>query len=187
MTQCTVLAQEWVSVDGFASGPSDEFEIFSAAPDTSDGDAYNVGLTKQVSTVLLGANTYRSFVEVWPTSDHPMAVHVNAAAKVVASRTLTEAPWGEHTPARIVDDVVTFVRRERDHDGGLVLVWGSLAIMRVLAKAGELDELEVFVSPLIQGNGQLLFGSDGPYRMRQIGGTIWDSGLTRLRYSLRDG
>ena len=28
----------------------------------------------------------------------------------------------------------------------------------------------MFVSPLIQGSGQLLFGSDGPYRMRQIGG-----------------
>ena len=29
----------------------------------------------------------------------------NAARKVVASRTLTEAPWGDHAPATVVDAV----------------------------------------------------------------------------------
>ena len=180
----TVLAQQWISVDGFASGPADEFEIFAAAPDTGEADAYNATLVEQVDVVLLGAHSYRSFVDFWPTADHPMAKHVNAVTKVVASRTLVEAPWGGHAPARVVPDAVRFVRDQRARNGGLVLVWGSLQLRRALAREGELDQLEVFVSPLIQGTGTSLFGADGPYRMRQIDGAVWDSGLARLRYDL---
>lgn len=183
MATTTVLAQQWISIDGFASGPSDEFEIFAAAPNTGDADAYNATLVRQVGTVLLGASSYRSFVKFWPTSDHPMAEHVNAATKVVASRTLIEAPWGDHAPARVVPDAIRFVREQRIRNGGLILLWGSLQLMRALAREGELDQLEVFVSPLIQGTGTSLFGADGPYRMRQIDGTVWDSGLTRLHYA----
>ena len=184
MVTTRVLAQQWISVDGFASGPTDEFEIFAAATDTGDADAYNATLVQQVDVVLLGAHTYRSFVEFWPTSDHPVARQVNAATKVVASRTLDEAPWGDHDPARVAPDAVRFVRDQRTLGGGLILLWGSLQLMRALAREGELDQLEVLVSPLVQGSGTSLLGSDGPYRMRQIDGEVWASGLTRLRYDL---
>lgn len=57
-----VIAQQWVSADGFASGPTDETELFAALSDFSHGEAHNVELLRDVDVVLLGRRTYESFV-----------------------------------------------------------------------------------------------------------------------------
>ena len=58
-----VIAQQWFSVDGFASGPTDEAEIFAAVPEATDRASmgYNETPISDVETVLLGRR-YESFV-----------------------------------------------------------------------------------------------------------------------------
>src|SRR5690242_9049600 len=95
-----VIAQQWVSVDGFASGAVDESEIFAAMTDFTDSERHNQRLLTEVDAVLLGRRTYETFVRFWPTATgQPMAELVNRIPKLVCSTTLTEAPWGDHPPA----------------------------------------------------------------------------------------
>jgi RibD domain-containing protein len=98
-----VLAQQWVSVDGFAAGPDGEQEIFEAAgaAASADSERHITAVLDGVDVVLLGRRSYEAFAAFWPVAhDQPMAARVNAVPKVVCSTTLTAAPWGDFAPAR---------------------------------------------------------------------------------------
>jgi dihydrofolate reductase len=182
-----VVAQQWVSVDGFAAGPAGEGDIFAGVPTASDRRSMelNEALIPEVETVLLGRRSYESFVRFWPTEhsrDVPVAPLVNAVPKLVASSTLAAAPWGEHAPAEVVPDAVARVRALRAGSGGIVLVWGSLALMRTLLDAGQVDELDLFVAPVALGSGTPLAGR--PLGLRQIGGEIFPAGGAHLRFAV---
>ncbi len=78
-----VVAQQWISVDGFASGTTDEWELFAAVPEAADvaAMAHNEAFLPEVETVVLGRRTYASFVDFWPTERArgiPVAPLVNA-------------------------------------------------------------------------------------------------------------
>lgn len=184
-----VLAQQWVSADGFASGRTDESELFAALSDFSHGETHNLALLADVDRVLLGRRTYESFVRFWPTAeDQPMAPAVNGMPKTVFSTTLETAPWGADAPAEVVADAEAHVRGLRGEPGGYALIWGSLALMRSLLAAGLVDELELFVAPIALGQGTRLIDPDHPVPLELVDGEVWSSGAVRLRHRvLGDG
>ncbi|MEJ2860177.1 dihydrofolate reductase family protein [Actinomycetospora flava] len=184
-----VVAQQWISIDGFATGPTDEMEIFAGVPAASDARSMelNAELIADVETVLLGRRTYEAFVTFWPTEaarDVPITPLVNAVPKVVASSTLTAAPWGGHAPASVVPDAVAHVRALRAEPGGIVLVWGSLALMRTLLDAGLVDELDLFVAPIALGGGTPLVTPGRPLGLRQLAGEVFPAGGAHLRFAV---
>src|SRR5262245_11961305 len=114
-----VILQELVSLDGFAAGPDDELDFFETVTDYGEVDADNLEMLKDIDTVLLGAQTYRLFVDYWPTAaGEPVAEAVNTIAKVVFSATLDRAPWGRWDPARVVGaDATDEVARLKQQPG----------------------------------------------------------------------
>lgn len=177
-----VVVQEWVSLDGFASGPTDEMDIMSVVTDDTDqrSQSYNAEFLAEASAVLLGSRTYRKFVEYWPTADEQIADRVNELPKIVASTSLESAPWGDHAPATVVADVEDHVRQFRRNGEGTLVVWGSLALTHSLMDAGLVDELDLFVTPVWLGEGtRLLPGSR--VRVEQLSSEDWGE-LTHLRY-----
>lgn len=178
-----VVAQEWMSLDGYASGPSGEDEIFAAVPEAADAASqrWNEALLDDVDLVLLGRTTYDAFVRFWPESDEPIAARVNAISKTVCSRSLSTAWWGSFTPARVERDAVSYVRGLREGTTGTVLVWGSLSLVHQLVEAGELDELDLFVAPVTLGAGTPLLPS--AVRLRQLGAEPFPGAL-HVRYAL---
>lgn len=181
-----VVAQQWVSLDGFASGPGGEGDIFAAVPPEADAAsmAHNERLLPSVAEVLLGRRSYEAFVQVWPTADVPIAARVNTVPKVVLSRTLTAAPWGGFAPARVERDAVGHVRRRRQEAEGDLLLWGSLDLMATLLAAGEVDELDLFVAPLALGGGSPLLPPGLRLGLELVEAETWP-GVVHLRYRVR--
>ncbi|MBU2662652.1 dihydrofolate reductase family protein [Actinoplanes bogorensis] len=179
-----VVAQQWMSLDGYASGPDGEEPLFAAIPPDADAASqkWNDNLLDDVDAVLLGRRSYESFVQFWPTATEPIAARVNTIDKVVFSATLESAPWGDHPPATIHHDAVSYLRERRSTETTL-LVWGSLALMHDLMAAGELDELDLFVAPAALGAGTPLIPAGTPLALTQLGGEIWP-GATHLRYAV---
>ncbi|WP_286930018.1 MULTISPECIES: dihydrofolate reductase family protein [Aeromicrobium] len=178
-----VMAQEWTSLDGYAAGPSGEGEIFAAVPPEADAASqrWNLELLDRVDHVLLGRRTYDLFVQYWPEADDPIAERVNAIPKVVCSRSLDAAPWGGFAPARVVPDASAHLRSFHDGTDGVVLVWASLSIVHELVEAGQLDELDLFVAPVVLGGGTPLLPA--PVGLRQL--AVEDlCGATHLRLAL---
>jgi dihydrofolate reductase len=179
-----VIAQQWISLDGFASGPDGEGDIFAAVEDFTGSEKYNRILLDSVDQVLLGRRSYESFVRFWPMAGgEPMAARVNTVEKVVFSTTLEAAPWGDFAPAKVVRDAVAHVREAKQAPGGALLMWGSLELMRSLMREKLVDELDVFVAPVLLGAGTPLVAPDGPYALTQLDGEVWGSSV-HCRYAV---
>ena len=181
-----VLVQQWVSVDGMVAGPNGETDIFDAVTDFSASDRHNAALLDSIDEVLLGRRTYEEFVQFWPTADgEALAPLINALPKTVASTTLRDAPWGEHSRARIVFDAVEHIRSRRTGASGTTIVWGSITVMRALLRADLVDQLELFVAPVLLGTGTPLLDPAGPsVRLMLRDSETWPGGSLRARYAI---
>lgn len=177
-----VLAQEWLSLDGFAAGPGGEADIFAAVSPEADSASqqWNQRLLGSVDEVLLGRATYEMFAAYWPTAKEPVAAQVNMVRRTVFSRSLTAAPWGDFAPAAVESDPISYVRGRRT--SGTILVWGSLSIVQALHSAGELDELDLFIAPVVLGEGRRLPAGHHS-RLQLVHAEQWD-GSMHLRYLL---
>src|SRR3954470_11078351 len=102
-----VILQEIVSLDGYAAGPNGDvaFIVASTRGDPRWG-AEQTALLDTVDTLLLGRVTYDLFSQIWPTrtqgEEKAFADKFNGLQKVVFSKTLERAPWGNWPAGKIV-------------------------------------------------------------------------------------
>jgi len=93
----------------------------------------------------------------WPRQPdtNPIAAHLNATPKFVATRTLTSLDW---EGAEVLDgDLETSVRKlKADGDGGITIL-GSGVLVHELMQLHLVDGLRLFVHPLLLGTGKRLF------------------------------
>ncbi len=159
----SVIVIEFVTLDGVVSDPDGRGGTptggwaFRHGPDTAAGDKFNLGRVLDEGVLLLGRTTWQLFSGLWPHRDDPFSQRMNAAAKLVASRTLTDATaW---VNSQVIDgDLVDTVKQEsRD-----VIVTGSLSVVRALMAEDLIDEYRLLIFPTILGAGQRLFPAEGP-------------------------
>lgn len=181
-----LIVQEYVSADGFAAATDGNLDFFGSVRDYSEIDRDARRLLEGVDTILLGAATYRMFVEYWPTAeDQPVAPDINGIPKVVVSSTLQSAPWGEWPEATVLSgDAVELVADLKAREGENIILWGSLTLARSLLSAGLVDEVQLLVCPVALGEGQGLFPADTG-ELELIDCHANATGLVALRYRPR--
>ena len=131
-------------------------------------------------TVLFGRRTYEEFAQVWPSrgDDDPFARFLNSSEKLVASHGSPALPWG---PARVVSgDEVGALKEEAGPD---VIVLGSITLVGSLLRGGVLDQLELFVMPVVIGSGQRLFDGPDSVRLRLTESRRFSNGVLLVRYA----
>jgi dihydrofolate reductase len=106
--------------------------------------------------ILLGRKTYEIFAAHWPYSSEPGADQLNNAKKYVVSRTLDKVDWNNST--LVEGDVVQEIRNLKEQDGPELWVHGSSNLIQTLLKHNLVDELRVWVFPVVIGKGKRLFG-----------------------------
>ncbi|GAA4077877.1 dihydrofolate reductase family protein [Nonomuraea soli] len=149
------------------------FDVFSTLDGygsyTSDGDwggywgkqgpeflARRLALYSEKQRLVLGANTFRQFVEVLGPSDEesqvndPVNTRLRNLPTTVVSTTL-QAPltWPDSTLAS--SDAVDVVARLKQESAVPLRSHGSLAMNRALMAAGLVDRVQVTVFPVISG------------------------------------
>jgi dihydrofolate reductase len=189
-----VVVQEFVTLDGFAAGPNGELDFVTesgtgdprSGPFVEDQLAFIDG----VDTILLGAVTYRLFSEYWPKQSvetQGIADMLNATPKVVFSRTLDQAPWGQWEPARLVPGSAgDEIRRLRSEPGRDLVLWGSLSLAQSLLKEGLVDEYHLWLCPVLLGRGQRLFEDARETQWLTMLETTTYDGLVSIRYERTD-
>lgn len=86
--------------------------------------------------------------------------------KYVVSRTLTEPlPWKNSTLLR--GEAAETVGALKKSDKNLVVL-GSGELVQALLKHDLVDEMLLFIHPLLLGKGRRLFGDDGPARTLEL-------------------
>jgi dihydrofolate reductase len=135
-----------------------------------------------LEALLLGRKTYETFAAYWPqaAADDPIAARLNSAPKYVASRTLDSVEW---TNSRLIEgdvaDAVAGLKREH----GQIDVIGSGNLVQTLLRHDLVDRLNVWVYPVLLGNGKRLF-ADGtvPTALRLVESATFPKGAVLLAY-----
>ena len=138
---------------------------------------------KATDAYLFGRRTYEKFLAYWPTQpdENPMAAHLNGTPKYVASRTLDAVGW--RNTQLLKGPVPDAVRALKAEDGGSIAVLGSGVLVRTLFEHDLVDELKLFIHPLIIGSGKRLF-PDSPEmrRLELVDVTPTTTGVLLARY-----
>ncbi|WP_406035392.1 dihydrofolate reductase family protein [Nocardioides sp. NBC_00163] len=185
---------EFLSVDGVMQGlgsPDEDREGgfehggWGAPYGAALGEVLSADIGAQTSAYVMGRRTYQKMAEFWPTQPdtNPMAASLNSAPKYVATRTLDDLAW---SGASVLEgDVVDAVAGLKTEGQGAIVALGSGDLVRQLMSAGLIDELRLFVHPLLLGTGKRLFG-DLPFpcslRLEDIAST--SLGTVALTYAV---
>ena len=103
--------------------------------------------------LLLGRTTYDIFRSYWPHQSDEIGRAFNGVPKYVASRGTPELTWD--TSIQIAD-VATEVRdlRERHEQ---IHTWGSANLLQTLFREGLVDQVNLWMCPVVIGQGKRLF------------------------------
>ena len=186
-----LIVQDFVSADGFAADANNEFTFYEFLDGgTAEFDRNQLEWLETVDTMVLGASTYRMFVEYWPTpasNDEIIAPSLNSLRRFVFSRHLTRAPWGDMAEAAIESgDPLEAIRRIKAEAVGDIVVWGSLSLAGTFLAAGVVDSVRLVVMPIAIGTGRGVFppGQD-PTMLTLQSATAYDQGLVEMVYGIR--
>jgi dihydrofolate reductase len=120
----------------------------------------------------------------FPTAtDDPNADVLNAARKVVFSRTLKTADWANTTIAS--GDLGQEVDKRRRGGDGYIIVHGGISLWRSLARLDLIDEYRVTMVPYLAGEGTRLFEDAGKSRQLDLVSSIALSSGLQLDYRRR--
>jgi dihydrofolate reductase len=131
--------------------------------------------------LLLGRRSDEWFAARWLAKSGEWADRLNSLPKYVVSSTLQEPKWSNSTILR--GDVVSEVSKLKQELAGDIVVYASYQLGRTLIEHDLVDELRLFVYPVVLGAGERLFGETSdrkPMRLVDIR-TVGD-GLTFLTY-----
>ncbi len=159
---------------GWAAPYGDDVQAAAAAEGVKGTTAY-----------LFGRRTYEKMAAFWPSQPdtNPMAKHLNAADKYVATRTPFEPDWQR---AQVLDgELAAAVTDLKSHGSGTIAVLGSGVLVEELVAHDLIDRYRLFLHPLVLGTGKRLFReSDRPTRLRLAGCTPTSTGVLLLDYTV---
>ena len=177
---CTAMT----SLDGYIADEHGEFDW--AAPD-GDVHAFVNDLERPIGTYLYGRRLYEVMV-YWETlgaqpDQQPVALDYaelwRAADKIVYSTTLAAAGSARTRIERTFDpDAVRAMKDAADRD----LSIGGPALAAHAFRAGLVDEVRVFVSPITVGGGSRFLPDRLRLNLRLLDERKFDSGVVYLRY-----
>jgi dihydrofolate reductase len=189
-----LIAIEFLTLDGVMQGlgsPDEDrdggFEHggwgAQFAPGISDAGAQGAAET---AAYLFGRRTYEKMSAFWPTQpdSNPFAASLNSRPKFVVSRTLRNPQWARTSLlSGELADSITALKSSVD---GQIAILGSGILVHELMALEVVDELQLFVHPLLLGTGKRLFRELPRPRQLELAGVSSSSlGTVMLRYRVR--
>jgi dihydrofolate reductase len=135
---------------------------------------YATKLVDEADALLLGRATYEVFAGSWPEREGDMADRMNALPKHVASRTLTDPTWNATVIEGDLAEAVADLKRE---DGRSIVKYGTGEVDRTLIPGGLVDELHLWVFPVLAGGGQRLLDGIETQHLQLVETTPFESGI----------
>jgi dihydrofolate reductase len=183
----------FVTLDGVMQGPGGHDEDLSGGFELGGWVSPHIDETfgrkvdeifGRAEAILLGRTTYDMMYPYWsqfPDQDNVVAAGLNNLPKHIATSHPDDLTWQNAVP--IEGDVVEAVRKLKDEPGGELQVHGSHGLIQTLLEAGLVDELNIFVFPVVLGEGKRLFGpGTPPMGMRLESSEVSNTGVVIATY-----
>jgi dihydrofolate reductase len=177
-----------VSLDGYFEGPNREIDWHHV--DEELHQHMNDWLAA-AGAFADGRITYELMESVWPAAAADPASHPVMAEfgriwidkpKVLYSRTRSEAGWNTTVLRDVVPEEVAELKARTPGD----VVIGGADVAATFLRHDLVDEIRLYVHPVVLGEGRPLFGpGSGPRQMRLAETRTFGNGVVLLRYLTR--
>ena len=137
-----------VSLDGVIEAP-ERWAIFD-----EEATQRSMQALDNYDAFVMGRVTYELFRENWRAGGNPYIDRIGAMPKYVASQSLTEVTWNA---TLLGSDVVAAIERLKAEPGKDLIKYGNSRLDATLLRAGLVDELQVWIMPVVVGSGQRIF------------------------------
>jgi dihydrofolate reductase len=177
-----VVVSAFVSLDGYIEAPNREM-----VPPPPTPDLFRHFIERNLSRAgvfVYGRVSYEGMVGYWtsPAADPKEAAKLAASRKVVFSKTLAKADWGQVEIAR-GDPAAVVKRLKAETDKDIVLLGGA-GVVNSFIRAGLVEEYFVLVTPTLLGGGKRLFEEGLPRaKLTLVESRQFDSGSVLLTYA----
>ncbi|MFH1806273.1 MAG: dihydrofolate reductase family protein [Pseudomonadota bacterium] len=165
------------SLDGYIARPNgavDWLEDYDPAEFDFDG------FLSQIGTLIIGRKTFDQVVafDDWPYGERRTIV--------LTSHPLTgKIPENTTAYGGSLIELVTQLRDDKSSQGDIWIVGGASVVTQFLF-AGLADRMEIFIIPVILGEGLPLFGKDAAHATpKLVSSGHYTSGVVRMEYNLR--
>jgi dihydrofolate reductase len=146
-----------VSLDGVIEAP-ERWAIF-------DDEASELSMQEldNYDAFVMGRVTYERFRDNWGAGGNPYFDRIGAMPKYVASRSLDDLTWNA---TLLGPDIVTAIQDLKAQPGKDLIKYGTRRLDATLLGAGLVDELRVWIMPVVVGSGQRIFEDVEPSSLR---------------------
>jgi len=135
----------------------------------------------RTEALLLGRRSDEWFAARWASRPGEWADRLNSLPKYVVSSTLEEPRWTNSTVLK--GDVVSQVSKLKQELDGDIVIYASYQLGRTLMEHDLVDELRLFVYPVLLGDGERLFTETSDKKpLRLVGARTVGDGLVFLTY-----
>ncbi len=137
----------------------------------------------QTEALLLGRRTDGWFADRWLGRDGDWAQRLNSLPKYVVSSSIERPRWSNATVLK--GDVVAEVTTLKESLDGDIVIYASYQLARTLMDNDLVDELRLFVLPVLVGGGDRLFGDASATKaIRLLDSRTVGDGLAHLTYEV---
>ena len=181
----TITASMFMALDGVVDPGVGNWHF----PYFNDEMGGAVDRTHDADVMLFGRVTYDSFAGAWPgreaagKEDAEFAKKLGDIRKIVVSQRPLEFTWrnSEQLQGDLAEGAAALKADPSIHK---IALSGSVSVVRQLLAAGLLDELHLFVHPVLAGSGLRLFQDGVPERpLRLLSSQPFATGVLYLVYA----
>ncbi len=175
-----LIADLFISLDGFASGTDEEAYFGYDGPDLSSWVQTELN---RPQVILMGRNTYVALAGFAATATDSGSARMRELPKLVFSNTLDEPLTWNNTHV-IAGDLAQQLRTLKQQPGEPIRSIGSIQLVKGLMQVGLLDRLRLMVFPLILGDTgrEPIYADLQRTALRLVETKVLDSRIVLLEY-----
>lgn len=179
-----IIVSNFISVDGLFADKNDSTEWVAGHHHAID--EYSKQQLTEAGAILFGEKTYSMMSQYWPTplseqEDETIRDRMNNLKKIVFSESLENPEWENTIVVRSIDKAQ--IEEKKASANRDMLVFGSGSIVRQLLDLGLIDELRLFIMPIILAEGRPLFEDVQPHTLELLEQREFPDGVILLRYA----
>jgi dihydrofolate reductase len=132
--------------------------------------------------LLLGRRSDEYFAKQSASQSGDWVDRLNSMPKYVVSSTLRNPEWNNSIV--LAADVIQEVSKLKEQLAGMIVVAGSIRLVRTLVESDLVDELRLMIFPVVLGGGERLFGETSDQRFVRLVETRPVDDLAYLTYEV---
>lgn len=182
-----VISLMHMSLDGFVAGTNGEMDWVKLPSAMYKEIMQEI---HKVDTAIYGRVVYYIMKNYWPallTKEDVDEVSLNHAKwvedvqKIVFSKTINEELW--NNTIQIKDNMKEEITKLKNEDGGEMMIFGSPSIVQEFMRLDLLDELRIFLNPVILGKGIQMFKDINMTKLKLMDSKDYN-GVVKLYYEV---